>query len=184
MEGGPPLNMAVTETVTLPAQPTTGRVHIVPLGGDGFVAPHSMYTISDMQVTGDAGGGVARLTIIFDDRHCSLLGWCSLRIEQGTPADADVRLSAFSGDDNFSPAQVLQQPVIKTAAAVNSSTIGITWSPVPMIYGGGPGVARCQADAVNVTNDEYRFSAIVYQFDIRVREVTGTGPILWARGAT
>jgi len=176
--------MAVSSAVALPNQPTSGKVHIVPLGGDGFVAPHSMYTISDHAVTGDGTGGAATLDITLDDRHCSLVGFVQMRVAQATPAAADMRLLVFSLDDNFSPAQIFQQSVDNVAATVNSSTVAFTWAPVPFLFGGGPGVGTIRSNMTNVDTDVYRLSAIVYQFDIRVRETTAMGPLLWARGST
>jgi len=38
--------------------------------------------------------------------------------------------------------------------------------------------------AANVDGDEYFLDAFIFLFDIRARELTPMGPLLWARGST
>lgn len=176
--------MAIADTVTLPAQPTSGRVHIVPLGGDGFTAPHSMYTISDMALTGDVAGGSLQMDIIFDERYCSLVQFVTFRNAQATPADAEFKVSIFSVDDNFTPVQLVQGDLTAVAATIDSSSLALTWNPTPILFGGGPAIGRIRLRLKNVDADVVRLSATIFLFNIRVRETTPMGPLLWARGAT
>ncbi len=177
--------MSVTSTVTLPAQPTDGTVDYVPLGGNGFNAPLAAYSVVSHAVTGDAGGGFAQLEVVMDDRFTSLIAYATLQNAQVASADADMRMViAGSTGQNNVPLQVLTQPVVAISATVNANTLGLTWNPTPIVMPGGQRVGRLLAQMLNVLSDVYRLSMLVYIFDIRVRELTPMGPLLWSRGAT
>lgn len=177
--------MAVASSVTLPAQPTDGTMTLVPLGGDGFTAPHSAYAIQNHRVDGASGGGAAVLTVIMDDRYCSLVQFVTIRNDQVASADADLRLiiTAKSGGTQI-PQQTLSGPISAISATVNPSTIGVTWNPTPILLPGGSNAGQLVASMLNVENDEYRLSTMIYLFDISVRERTPMGQLLWSRGAT
>lgn len=132
-------------------------------------------------MTGDASAGHAGLIITMDDRFTSLLSWAQFNINQGTPADADFRLAVFGG---AAPSQVLSGLSTAVASTLTARTIGQTWAPTPFILAGGPDVASLQIVFENVDTDVYTLSALVYLFDIRVRETTPMGPLLWSRGST
>ncbi len=176
--------MAVAVTVTLPATPSTGSLTYVPLGGDGFTAPQAAYVVRALQVTGDAGGGAATLTIHMDPRFTSLVAYVTAQNDQASSADADLRLVITPSTGIQIAALTLQQPVVATSATVNSTTIGLTWNPTPLLMPGAANTGRIIMKMLNVLADEYRLSAHIYLFNIRVRELTPMGPLLWARGAT
>ncbi len=169
--------------MTLPAQPTSGTVERVPLGGDGFRAPNAAYAIIDHSVTGDGIAGSEGLTIVMDDRFCSLVAWITVEIAQTISADADVRFT-ISDAVGRTPRLLEQRLVVSTSLDLSSQTIGATYNPTPQILGGGPLTTFCSVASVNVADDVVRMSAMIYLFDIRVREKTPMGPLLWARGAT
>jgi len=174
---------SVNEAVILPAQPTAGAVEYVPLGGDGFTAPRFAYSIVDMQVTGDATAGHAGLTVTMDSRFCSLVSYVTIENQQATSADAEVR--AFIAASGV-PGQVFQALIVATSATIAARTIGVTWNPTPFILPGSvpPNRPRIVSRMLNVDTDEYFLNAFVFCFDIRVRETTPMGPLLWARGST
>jgi len=59
--------MSVTATIILPNQPAAGDVIYVPLGGDGWTSPMSLYEVN-LQLANDASGGDTRLFVITDPR--------------------------------------------------------------------------------------------------------------------
>jgi hypothetical protein len=48
---------------------------------------------------------------------------------------------------------------------------------------GGPSDPNVRFEMVNVLADVYSMHLLVYLFNIRVRELTPMGPLLWARGS-
>lgn len=155
---------------------------IVPLGGDGFVAPKFAYAIADLNVVGDASGGNADITVIMDPRYTSLVAFMTASDIQVASADADVRMFVTGVGV---PTQVDQVPVTAISATVAGRTVSRTWTPTPFVLPGGTlPISRLTLRMLNVLNDSYFLDAWVYCFDIRVREVTPMGPLLWARGAT
>lgn len=175
--------ISVIETVTLPAQPTNGAVDYIPLGGNGYSAPHAAYSVVGMTVTGDAGGGSAGLDVTMDDRYCSLITYITFNIAQGTSADADFRLtmSSIAGRIPLVAEAGLQLAVVSD---VSSQEVSHTWNPTPVILPGGGQVCRANGRWVNTLADVYSFHLMAYLFAIDVREKTAMGPLLWARGAT
>lgn len=177
--------MAVTEAFTLPAPPTTGSVEYLPLGGDGFSAPFAAYNVINAQVSGDASAGRASITCNMDSRYCALVAYASVAIEQGTSADADVKV--FLAGESFAE-QTFQAPVESISATIASRTVTKTWNPTPFVLPGArlqdATQPRLDFRALNVDGDEFFLSALIYLFNVRVRELTPMGPLLWARGAT
>ncbi len=175
--------ISVTEAFTLPNQPTIGTVRFVPLGGDGFKAPSHAYSIFDASIVGDAGGGNARIQATMDNRYCSLVSYRCGQNQQVSALDADFRLSVTGGDV---PEQLSQGAATAISAGVSLRTIGQTFSPTPIVLPGGSfsDAPRVIFRMANVLDDEYFLNAWIFCFDIRVRELTPMGPLLWARGAT
>ena len=134
-------------------------------------------------MTGDVSGGNAALQIQMDPRYCALVAWLSFADVQVSSADADVRFALF-GSLGRIPIQIDSGLVVATSATVSSSTLERTWAPQPFMLPGDGGGAAAIVQAVNVDADVYTMSAMIYLFDIRVRELTPMGPLLWARGST
>lgn len=179
MEGHP---VAVAISFTLPAQPSTGSVKYVPLGGDGFVSPFAAYAVRGVGVTGAAGGGSATLTINMDDRFCSLVQYVSWSADQVASADAEYRTRIASLDGN-TPILIDVGDVTAIDADISSATISKTWEPTPTILAGGAARAFIEHKFLNVADDTYLLNAMIFLFNIRAREVTPMGPLLWARGS-
>ena len=166
----------------MPEQPTAGVVDRIPLGGDGFRAPIAAYAVVGHAVTGAVGGGLAALQVNMDPRFCSLVSWIAMQNAQVADADGDYRFAVF-GTGGRIPVQT--DSGLAVSIAIGSSTLEKTWAPTPFILpgGSGPGAALI-GQMLNVDADVYSLSALIYLFDIRVRETTPMGPLLWARGAT
>ncbi len=173
-------SVAVNITVALPATPATGTLDRVPMGGDGFYAPQAAYSIKTMSVTGDVSGGAASLRIEMDERFCALVGFAAVQIAQGTAADADVRW-LINGN---TIASVVSTPTLNSVAStVTSFEVGSTFVPPPILIPGGPEAAALSVFLVNVDADVFYLDAYIYLFNLRARELTPMGPLLWARGS-
>jgi len=155
----------------------------VPLGGDGFEAPAFAYALTRMNVTGNVSGGAWTITAVMDPRFCSLIAYATIEQEQTTPAAANVRYR-ISDQLNRTPPQVLMEALIVMGTSTGLPNSASSWSPVPLILPGGAPAPQIIASGGNLDGDEYFLSILVYGFDIRVRELTPVGPLLWSRGAT
>lgn len=171
--------IAVSQTVTLPAQPTVGTVNYIPLGGNGYTAPHAAYSISGFAVTGATGGGAAALRVNLDPRFCSLVGFVFFQNIQATPADAEFRMFIDGGG---SPAQV-DAGDITSVGTVSAASLNHTWNPTPIVLF-GPRAPIIGVDLLNVDADVISMNTMIYLFNINARQATPMGPLLWARGAT
>lgn len=177
--------MAVASSVTLPSQPTLGSLTYVPLGGDGFSAPHSAYALQNHAVDGAAGGGANALTVKMDPRFCALVSFVTVQIEQTSSADADVRIVVTSQTGGVQiPQLTFSDQVTAISKTVNQASIGVTWNPPALILPGAGQAGQIVVQTLNVDDDLAKLSCLIYNFDIRVRELTAMGPLLWARGST
>ncbi len=165
----------------MPDQPASGTLDRIPLGGDGFTAPIAAYSIQSHAGTGDAGGGALFVQAVMDPRFVSLVAYATLQLAQATPGDVDIRMTIGGARQ---PAQALQEPIVATSSTMSTQTIVRTWSPNPYLLPGGSVSPDLLFTVVNVLADVLSMDALVYLFDIRVREITPMGPLLWARGAT
>lgn len=172
---------AVAVELTLPAQPTSGgTVEIVPLGGDGFYSPQFAFNIKDLAALGTVTGGNVSLTVNMDPRYCSLVAFMTVQISQGTEANADV-IMRLRSDRMAGPK--FSAPVPSIDPLVSNNEIGSTWEPPPIVMPGGGQSSQIEALFVNVDADVYKLDALIYVFNIRAREMTPMGPLLWARGS-
>ncbi len=172
---------AVSETLALPAQPASGEMRRIPLGGDGFTAPIAAYAIINFAQTGATGGGSIRHRISMDERFCSLVSYMTVRNVQATPGNVDVKF-IVAGPAN--PLQTLNHLAVATSATISTTTITETWNPTPYILPGGGAGSYCALDMLNVDADVVTLDCLIYLFDVSVREKTAMGPLLWSRGAT
>ncbi len=157
----------------------------VPLGGDGFTAPFAAYTVDRFQVGGAAGGGTARLTVTMDPKFCALIQYATWSINQATGAAAEFKLRITALQQSI-PLLIDQGSVTNITATISGSEqVARTWEPTPVILPGSGGVAPfLEATWSNIDVNEYFLSLQVFLFNIRVRELTPMGPLLWARGST
>ncbi len=147
--------MSVTETITLPAQPTVGNTTFLPLGGNGFTSPHSMYTVA-MAIDGDASGGIIQAKVNLDPRYAALISVMQGQSDSAVQAD-DYRFAIEAKGGVFFLSNV---GTMKYSAweAYNR----ITWNPSGLM---DPDSASFQCVNVDAT-ETYSFSFIVYNFDI------------------
>ncbi len=174
--------MTVVDTLTLPDQPTTGSTNYIPLGGDGYSAPIAAYSVAGFQTAGDASAGLLQQAIVCDARYCSLVSWVTGSIQQATPADADFRFNLSSLSNRSVPLMTHAGATVAIAAAFTVE-INELWVPSPVVLPGGTDIGTIALNRVNVDGDVYNAHAMIYLFDIRVRELTPMGPLLWARGS-
>lgn len=174
--------IAVAAAFTLPAVPGTGgTVAYVPLGGDGFRAPFAAYGIKTFAAVGDATGGSVVMTCTFDNRYCTLVSFATVQITQGTAADAGARLIIRG---NTIPTTMFQDVITSVIDDVSAFQVAKEYAFSPLIVPGGGENGQLQASFDNVDGDLYFVDSMMYLFNIRVRELTPMGPLLWARGAT
>jgi len=73
--------------------------------------------------------------------------------------------------------------VVATSATVNASTIAGTFVPKPTILPGAGALPFINVAMVNVDSDVLSVDALIYLFNIDVRQKTPMGPLLWAAGS-
>lgn len=155
----------------------------IPLGGDGITSPIAAWEISGFSVTGDASGGAASLRVNLDPRNTALVAFVTNTIVQVSSADADIN-TALLGNAGSVPTQALSGPVSAISATVSTGTIRQTWRPEPYVMPGGNGAgAHIRTLFLNVTNDVYFMSALIYIFNIRARELMPMSYLLAGRGS-
>lgn len=154
------VSLSVSTAVQLPDQPgDLGSVELVPLGGNGFLSPHSMYVLRNVGVTGDASGGTAEVAINCDVRYTCLFATVNPDMV-GAAADVLVRmgLSDVAGSGIVTVNATMLLGVDNVAR--------VLWSPSPFF-----GAAQIKVRAPNVDGDDLRVSGVLYNFDKRAPEV-------------
>jgi len=176
--------VSVATTFTLPAQPAGGTSHFAPLGGDGFSSPFGVYTIIDAITTGDAGGGHMRVDCVLDERYCSVVSFIAIDVLQATPANATYRQVIFGAGNNPGVPNVSQGGELQhfDAAAGLPGVAGL-WVPPGLVLGGTGLGATIRNQVDNVLDDDVRMNALIYLFDITVRQRRPMGPLLWNQGS-
>ncbi len=133
-------------------------------------------------VVGDATAGAALLSVVLDPKYCHLVSFMTAQIAQTTSADADL---SFLIAANRTPSMALREVQTAVATVTNTIEIARTWSPPALILPGGTtDNATASVRYKNVDTDVYYLDMWAFLFDIRVRELTPMGPLLWARGST
>lgn len=175
--------IAVAQVLQLPDQPSAGgTVGYIPLGGNGYDAPIAAYQIAGFQVIGDATGTSATLAVTMDPRYTSLVSYVTFSIAQATSADADFRATIARG--TTFPTISASGAIEAVSSNVSSQEVTRTWEPAPAVLPGTTVlVPTLQVQFVNVDTDIYTMSSMIYIFNIRARETTPMGPLLWARGS-
>lgn len=169
--------ISVTVTLQLPEQPVLGTSQYIPLGGDGLSAPFAAHTVRALQVEHDASGGTAVQVINLDPRFCGLVSFMTGQIAQAINADADM---SFTVTGNVTPSSVLR--IVQPAGT--DFEVARTWEPPPIILPGGATAGSQLRLAVdNVDGDDSFLDVWIYLFNIRARELTPMGPLLFGRGS-
>lgn len=134
-----------------------------------------------MRVSGDVSGGFAELRVTLDNRFCGLVSYITGQIAQATSADAEMLLEVLG---NTIATVVDAGLVVAISSLISGSEVARTFAPTPLILPGGPQVPNVRARMLNVDGDLFFLETLIYLFDIRVRELTPMGGLLFARGAT
>lgn len=173
--------IAIAENLALPAQPTLGTVTYLTLGGDGYQAPFASYTILDWQIEADASGGRAVYNCNMDMRFVSLVSFIAFQGTQANTLDVDVRYQL--GGNAGVPRAVVVKDLHAASLNAVSQQLGDIFTPPPILLPGGQ-AATFTVETDNVDTDDYFLSALIYLFNIDVRQKAPSGPLLWARGVT
>ncbi len=153
--------MSVVLEVTLPAQPASGTVEFLPLGGDGRTAPHSMFLV-DIQGTGDATGNHLRLTINRDQRFEQLCSY--MMLQNGSAAAVDYRMQVLTAG----AARQINVGATKHATIdVTFTVASIIWAPPAYMLGD-----QWQMATANVDTIVSRLKVLLYNFDIQASKKT------------
>ncbi len=148
--------MAVTQTTQLPEQPAGGSSRLIPLTGDGFTFPRSMYEVQAL-LAGDASAGNSDIQIDFDQRYTTLVVHVELVI-LGAAASQDYLLNLAMRLSSIT-AQVVGQTIQNS---VSTLTPGIAWwDPPPLVP-----VESIQSTVANVNGDTTLLKVWSYNFDI------------------
>lgn len=171
--------MSVTEYVQVPEQPTVGGVTYHPLGGNGFVSPHSVYHVR-VRLTGDASGGAQEVRIRPDVRFTSLVAFCSATLD-GAAITADAPVNFVISEEMNSRAEARSPgtylPIGGEPAVVAS------WNPPPFLVSAGPASAASADPTLRVRVDNTNGTVLavyasIYNFDKRAREVVPIDSVL------
>lgn len=150
----------------MPAQPVTGLVDYIPLGGNGFTAPHAAYSFQ-VTLAGDASGGSNAITLEMDPQFLSLISYLQCTVS-GAAADVANRLDigattfdviyntdAVGYDSVTAIASKLWKPPGAMVTQQNVNYVPFVKSHVP-----------------NTDGDTHFFIGRIYLFDKRARETT------------
>lgn len=168
--------MTVETTLALPAQPTTGTMQYVPLGGDGLTSPHAAYMLRSVQIAGDSSSGQAIIKVAFDRRWTTLVQFVTGQVS-GVAAPVAFQF-IISGE---------LMPSVIDKGTDSFDTVGIqpsaghTWFPPPVLVPGGAD-GELKLTWLNVDGDTFFCDSLIYLFNIDVRQKTPIAPLLWARG--
>jgi len=168
--------VSVAIVFVLPDAPPVGTLKYVPLGGNGYTSPHGMYVVKGLAIAGDATGGTTKMSIILDDRFCSMVGYASV-VSANTASDpGSVRWVITSSD-------VAQQfRVVEVPESAVAGPISDTWLPPATILPGGPGVASLTVDLVNEDTLISQLYAQIFVYNINARERVPFELLVSARG--
>lgn len=157
--------VAVNLTVLMPNQPASGQVKYVPLGGDGYSAPHSAYSCF-LTLAMDASGGNSTINLQFDPRFTQIVSYMRNEVV-GVAADTAQRMFVRIDGDEIISDTVFATFWTGTALATR------LWKP-PGVIGTSTQVdtAYMTAQMVNTDGDTHNFTCRVYNFDKRARELT------------
>ncbi len=164
--------MSVASSVTLPAQPTVGATVFRVLGGDGMFAPIGEYVV-DMGIVGDAGGGVASLTVEGDPRFCNVFRWLNPAITASAAA-ADFSLQLLQTTSSIEAPAVVTGTMPFIAAAISTLNSSLLHYPPIMFYPGN-GAVVFTTDNVGVL-ETYRLRLQCLVFDINAPQRV---PLSW-----
>jgi len=164
--------VSVSETIQLPAQPTSGTTDMITLGGDGYSAPESSMNLNAV-LAGDASGGYAAMIVGFDPRFVQLVAYTCIKI-LGLSADANVRQEIRS---------TLYETFIVGHTAPYLAITGLTgalnnvlWTPPPILVSAGANATSSGPFYAYYTanpgaGNSVQLSMRIHNFNKRAREL-------------
>lgn len=142
----------------------------MPLGGDGFTSPHSLYIVHAV-LDSDASGGSNSITVRFDPRYTSLVSYLQTQVTSGAAAIGcrmEIRTSALEN-------VTLQQEMPLVAVSGQLRTQGVLWTPPALMVTAETAPATSPpfyTSAIdNVDTEALLLTARIYNFDRRAREL-------------
>lgn len=160
------------EVITaLPDQPVIGSSILTPLGGDGFSAPMSAYTVSQTNVHDAAVGANSPTQFRFDPRYTQLVSYMNF-LEIGAPGAVDVMWEIqCSNQDRIIVNQTLP---LMDVVGLGFSNVGL-WTPPAILcsapVGDDDSAPWFRAVVNNVNGESSVLRARIYNFDKRAREL-------------
>ncbi len=128
-------------------------MQLVPLGGDGFVSPHSVYYLNSIRGEGDASGGTNEVLVRLDTRYQCIC--TNLRtLNTGAAATVEVRMTISAGQS-----LALSHNSIGLWTDVDDVSRG-SWAP-PLIFD----ATHISLKTANVDGDDLLLTALVYCFN-------------------
>lgn len=162
--------MSVTDTVVLPAQPTNGSTVYRPLGGDGWTAPHAVYSVLT-QVSGDASAGINQAIIETDKRFQSIV----VNVEvlfTGDTTTVEGLIEVIADQPVGTQHRVTMMGTMLFLSTLNDFGL-LSWSP-PVVLG----LDFVLSEIQNINNTINNTKAMIYVFQKRVFEKVPLNTIL------
>lgn len=150
--------MAVAVELVLPDQPGIGVNQYIPLGGDGWTAPHSVAEFS-ISSAGDASAGNNVITLNFDPRFISVVSYVRLANSSASTA-LEMSLTMFPTGRSQPQVQAFANAVPVIGMFGNQI---LTWCPPPL-----PHLGSLQGATPNINGDTLSIMGWIYQFQINV----------------
>lgn len=163
--------MSIQTSIQLPGQPVAGGTEIIPLGGDGFISPHSM-TACFIDSDSDASGGKHEISIRFDTRWTQLVGYVVATVKNiaiDVAIDFQIVVNAT---------YTAKTRVVSPLALISGmgGDIVTSWSPIPVLVVAGTGVVTADPSIritiPNVDTETLHVHTQIFNFDRRARERT------------
>lgn len=164
--------MSVFDTVQLPNQPTSGETIWVPLGGNGYTAPHSMFEVN-IELNNDASGGDTRLKILMDPRWECIVHRCEA-VVSSSAAQAEFTFNLNIDQLNGFPPKVPMNYQGEMDLSTLNGTSAAFWDLPPHIDAQQMQLVLDNVDATEVSI----FRCWVYNFKKDASQRTPLGLLL------
>ncbi len=173
--------MSVSDTFTLPDNPPTGLLSYVPLGGDGYTDPFAMYALRNFLVIGDATGGASTLTVVMDDRFCSMVSYASVIASGVNVNPTTVRWGLGSAVAGQTPQMFRQRVLDLGSILVSPSRLTDTWLP-PAFLLPGADFSSLSCAVPNEDTDVQQIFCAIFLYNINARQKVPYSHLVQARG--
>lgn len=170
-------SVSVSETISLPAQPSDGIAQLIPLGGNGFQAPHSVVAVR-ARLAHDASAGNAEIAVRFDPRYTQVLSYAQAELEDGTGSAEDYRLELQC---TALESLAVSGAVGGVSVSGKAVTHAVLWSPPAIMCAvdqSSSAYPRLRFTVNNTNTFTSRLTCRIFNFDIRAREVMPLGILL------